>query len=278
MSMIIAPHNQRGGVGKTTTSVHVAQAAALMGHAVLLVDTDAQGSLRNVLKIHHDSTIHDLLDNGFKLEEVIVRGARTGPRKGTLDVIISDKALTETETKLIQAGKRSEAVSKLRDALAPARDQYDLIIIDSPPGLSPILQAVYHTVDSILVPIAMDYMSFVGCHQVIESLSLLKQDYDIKASIAGILPVAVDHRLAITDSILDSIKTKYERFYPIFPPIRVDATITKSSARGQTLYDRLELPLERLTPDHRAAWDYYQVTKLLLQGPQQVGQLKQPDA
>lgn len=158
--MIIAPHNQRGGVGKTTTSVHIAHAAALYGKRVLLVDSDPQGSLRNILKIQHDSTLHDLLDNGFKLEEVIVKGVRTGPEKGTLDVIISDKALTETETKLIQSGNRAETVGKLREALAPVKDMhYDLILIDSPPGLSPILQSVYHTVDSLLVPIAMDYMS-----------------------------------------------------------------------------------------------------------------------
>lgn len=277
--MIIAPHNQRGGVGKTTTSVHIAHAAALYGKRVLLVDSDPQGSLRNILKIQHDSTLHDLLDNGFKLEEVIVKGVRTGPEKGTLDVIISDKALTETETKLIQSGNRAETVGKLREALAPVKDMhYDLILIDSPPGLSPILQSVYHTVDSLLVPIAMDYMSVVGSHQVIESLSLLKQDYDIRATIAGILPVAVDHRLAVTDSTLTSIKNKYEKYYPIFPPIRIDATIAKSGMRGQTLYDRLALPVERLTPDHRAAWDYYQVMKLLIEGQHSPGILKQPDA
>jgi len=277
--MIIAPHNQRGGVGKTTTSVHIAHAAALYGKRVLLVDTDPQGSLRNMLKIQHESTLHDLLDNGFKLDEVIVKGVRTGPEKGTLDVIISDKALTETETKLILSSNRGETVAKLREALAPVKEMhYDLILIDSPPGLSPILQSVYHTVDNLLVPIAMDYMSFVGSHQVIESLSLLKQDYEIRATIGGILPVAVDHRLAVTDSILTSIKNKYEKYYPIFPSIRIDATISKSGMRGQTLYDRLALPLDRLTPDHRAAWDYYQVMKLLIQGQQSPGLLKQPDA
>ena len=105
--MIIAPHNQRGGVGKTTTSVHIAHAAALYGKRVLLVDSDPQGSLRNILKIQHDSTLHELLENGFTLEQMIVKDVRTGTEKGTLDVLIRDKSLTETETKLNQSGNRA---------------------------------------------------------------------------------------------------------------------------------------------------------------------------
>lgn len=252
----IAFQTQRGGSGKTTTAVHLAHLLSLQKYKVLLIDTDPQGTLKTLLKLSHHSTLYDILISDFKLDEVIIREVRPN-----LDVIISDKTLFQAERIMVTMPRREDLLKRqLRDL----ESKYDFILLDCPPSLSEIVQAVYFYASEIIIPIAMDYMSLIGCQQVLETLKLLKKDFDLNIQVTGIIPVAVDPRLTITELILNSIQTQYAPYYPIFPKVRTDAGISKASARGQTLYDRITVPLEKLTEEHRAAWDYLQVCNHLL--------------
>lgn len=241
----IAIQNLKGGSGKTLTAINLAAAWATMGHRVLLIDTDAQGSIGASLGLKHDLTLSQLLLEDVKLEACIINA------RPNIDCILSSKQLAVTEMQLISLPRREEFLRlRLQDLQG-----YDFVILDCAPSISLLHQNALLYAEELLIPVSMDFLALLGASQILESVSFLRRYYDWTLTVTGFLPVFVDHRLNITAAVLDALKTVYSKTGRILPQIPVDANLLKSLSRKKTIFE--------YNPKSRAAEAFLQVAKLL---------------
>ena len=168
MSTIITVSNQKGGVGKTTTSAALASGIFLTGRKVLGIDLDPQGNLGFCLGAgtDHPYTILDVLNGSVPAKDALVH------TEESCDLLVSD--ITLSSSGLDQLPGRRECI--LRDALAPVMDQYEYIIIDTPPALNLLTVNAYSTSDFLIIPMSSDILSLVGLAQLKETI-ILRETY-----------------------------------------------------------------------------------------------------
>ncbi len=205
MGKIIAVANQKGGVGKTTTTVNLAACLAKMGKKVLLVDIDPQGNSTSGLGIDKrrcEKTVYDCLVNEENAENVVVE-----TEYENLFVCPSNLNLSGAEIELISVMGRE---NRLKEALSTVKAQFDFVFIDSPPSLGLITINTLTAADSVLIPIQCEYYALEGVSQLVETIKKIKKALNPDLYIEGIVMTMYDARTNLAVQVVDEVK----RFFP----------------------------------------------------------------
>ena len=206
MGRIIAVANQKGGVGKTTTSINLAACLAEKGKKVLAVDMDPQGNLTSGLGVDKDSvekSIYELIIGEVDIKDVINKEVLEN-----LDIIPTSIDLSAAEIELIGVDDKEYI---LRNAIDQVKDQYDFVIIDCPPSLSMLTINAMTTADSVIVPIQCEYYALEGLSQLIHTVELVKDRLNSKLEIEGVLFTMYDARTNLSLQVVENVKDNLQQ-------------------------------------------------------------------
>ena len=206
MGRIIAVANQKGGVGKTTTSINLAACLAEKGKKVLAVDMDPQGNLTSGLGVDKDSvekSIYELIIGEVDIKEVINKEVLEN-----LDIIPTSLDLSAAEIELIGVDDKEYI---LRNAIDQVKDQYDFVIIDCPPSLSMLTINAMTTADSVIVPIQCEYYALEGLSQLIHTVELVKDRLNSKLEIEGVVFTMYDARTNLSLQVVENVKDNLQQ-------------------------------------------------------------------
>ena len=206
MGRIIAVANQKGGVGKTTTSINLAACLAEKGKKVLAVDMDPQGNLTSGLGVDKDSvekSIYELIIGEVDIKEVINKEVLEN-----LDIIPTSIDLSAAEIELIGVDNKEYI---LRNAIDQVKDQYDFVIIDCPPSLSMLTINAMTTADSVIVPIQCEYYALEGLSQLIHTVELVKDRLNSKLEIEGVVFTMYDARTNLSLQVVENVKDNLQQ-------------------------------------------------------------------
>ena len=214
MGSVIALANQKGGVGKTTTSVNLGACLADQGQHVLLIDLDPQGNATSGLGVEKreiEKSVYDVLINDEPLKNVIRHSSHPG-----LDIAPTTIALSGAEVELTNLMARE---TRLKDAFGDVKDQYDFILIDCPPSLGLLTINAFTACNSILIPVQSEYYALEGLSQLLNTIKLVQKHFNPKLSIEGVLLTMYDVRTNLGAEVIEEVrKTFRERVYQTVIP------------------------------------------------------------
>ena len=202
MGRIIAIANQKGGVGKTTTSINLSSCLADLGKKVLLVDIDPQGNATSgvgIIKQNLENTVYELF-----LDECTISECLTKSVVDNLNVLPSNVNLSGAEIDLIGVENR---VYILKNVLDQIKDLYDYIIIDCPPSLNILTVNAMTAADSVIVPIQCEYYALEGLSQLIHTINLIQDRLNNDLEIDGIVFTMYDSRTNLSSDVVENVKS-----------------------------------------------------------------------
>jgi chromosome partitioning protein len=242
----IAVFNHKGGTGKTTTSVSLAAGLADAGHRVLLLDTDSQGNVAVSLGAKSERSLYHVLVMGLRVADAITN------LRPNLDLLPSNETLAAAE--LYLAGKQNRD-RVLRQRMEKAVDDYDYVIIDCSPSLSLMNQNALCLADSVLVPVACDYLSLVGVRQVIKTVKNVNSLLRHPLRIWGVLPTFYDQRAKICTEALETLRTHFGQ--RCLRPIRATTKLKEAPAQARSIFEH--------APGTHGAEDYEALVETVLE-------------
>jgi chromosome partitioning protein len=196
--------NQKGGVGKTTTTVNLAAGLAKIGRRVLVVDLDPQGNATmgsGVDKRSLELTVYDVL-----LENATIAEARQASPKGGYDVIGANRELAGAEIELVGLERRDR---RLRDALKAVADDYDFVLIDCPPSLSLLTLNGLSSAHGVVVPMQCEYFALEGLSDLVNTIKQVHANLNPSLQVIGILRVMFDARITLQAQVSQQLKTHF---------------------------------------------------------------------
>ena len=201
MSEIMAIANQKGGVGKTTTTINLSAALAEQGKKVLIIDMDPQGNTSSGLGIDKDeleTTVYQLMIGDNSFDECVQKDVFEN-----LDVLAANVNLAGIEIETMDMEDRNYI---LRDIILEVEDRYDFIIIDCPPSLNTLTINSMTTADSVLVPIQCEYYALEGLSQLIYTINLVKDRLNPKLTINGVVFTMYDGRTNLSMQVIENVR------------------------------------------------------------------------
>lgn len=233
MGKIIAVANQKGGVGKTTTSVNLAAGLAVEEKRVLLVDADPQGNATSgsgIARSQSRKTLYHAIVLGEKLESIVLP-----TELPLLWVLPADRNLAGAEVELVEADGREY---KLKSILETVKNDYDFIIIDCPPSLGLLTLNGLTAADSLLVPIQCEYFALEGVTELFDTLARLRRGLNPQLIIEGLLLTMYDERTNLSAAVAQDLRDFYGRqVFETVIPRNVRLAEAPSYGKPIILYD-----------------------------------------
>ena len=204
MGKIISVANQKGGVGKTTTTVNLSTILAKKGKKVLLIDTDPQGNATSGLGVSKDVelSVYDILIGDTEFDETLQETAIKN-----LKVCPSNISLAGAEVQLVSMMSREQ---RLKTKLDKIKDQYDYILIDCPPSLGLVTLNAFTASDSVLIPVQCEYFALEGLGQLLNTVNLVKKHLNKNLEIEGALLTMYDARTNLSNQVVKEVKKYFE--------------------------------------------------------------------
>ena len=233
MGRIIAVANQKGGVGKTTTSINLSACLAEVGQRVLVVDVDPQGNTTSgfgVDKNNVENTIYELMLGECTIDECIIKNVIDN-----LDVMPSNVNLSGAEIDLIGIEDREYILQK---EINKVRDNYDFVIVDCPPSLTMLTVNAMTACDTVLVPIQCEYYALEGLSQLIHTINLVKKRLNPTLEMEGVVFTMYDARTNLSLQVVENVKENLKQtIYKTIIPRNIRLAEAPSHGMPINLYD-----------------------------------------
>ena len=233
MANIIVIANQKGGVGKTTTSINLAAALGQLGKKTLLVDLDSQGNASSACGLSHDQatpTIYDLLLGEVDASQCIKRAAEDGS-----DIIPSNRDLMAAEIQLLELEERELVLKKALDGITSL---YDFIVIDSPPSMNILTLNALSFAESLIIPVQCEYYALEGMTGMLESIYQIKDSVNPKLDLLGVVRTMYDSRNSLAVEVSAQLKKYFhDKLFWTFIPRNVRLAEAPSHGMSALKYD-----------------------------------------
>lgn len=251
MTTVIAVHNQKGGVGKTTCATHLGVVVVLaqQGNSVLIIDTDSQSNVAVTFNINPDRlkyTLQDVLDGEVKAEDTLVNVFKMN--EGVIDLLPSNSSLMQFET------NTAGGFNTLKDTLSYLESFYDYIIIDTAPSLSKMIANVLAWVDEIIIPFNPEQYSRRSLINILDNIADFQQEINPKLKVMGVLATMVEGRTSLHKDILEDTRNFCEE-----RNVRMLNTVVPKSIQYATAIGYDGKPLVMTKPKSKFAKVYYDI-------------------
>lgn len=233
MGRIIAVANQKGGVGKTTTTINLSACLAEQGQKVLVIDVDPQGNTTSGLGIdknNTENTVYELMLGEASIDDCVYKSVMDD-----LDVIPSNVNLAGAEIDLIDIDDREYILKKIVNSL---KEKYDFILLDCPPSLSMLTINAMTAANTVLVPIQCEYYALEGLSQLIRTINLVKQKLNPELEIEGVVFTMYDARTNLSLQVVENVKANLKQtVYKTIIPRNIRLAEAPSHGLPINLYD-----------------------------------------
>lgn len=250
MAKVIAIANQKGGVGKTTTSVNLSACLGELGQRVLLIDIDPQGNATSGLGIDKgkiEKSIYDVLVDDIPIKDTVI-----GTEVDNLKVLPATIQLAGAEIELVASMSRE---TKLKKAIDKIKNEYDFVIIDCPPSLGLLTINSLTAANSILVPIQCEFYALEGLSQLLKTIKLIQDNLNQDLVLEGVVLTMFDSRTNLSGQVVQEVKNHFQqKVFKTIIPRNVRLSEAPSFGRPVIKYD----------PKSKGAEVYYNLAKEVL--------------
>lgn len=245
MAQVISIANQKGGVGKTTTTINLGASIAIRGYKVLIIDTDPQGNATSGLGIEKSSVDQDVYN--VLIDEISMSKTIYHTSTPNLDIVPATIQLAGAEIELTSLMARE---TRLKQGIDEISDQYDFILIDCPPSLGQLSINAFTASDSILIPVQSEYYAMEGLSQLLNTIRLVQKHFNKNLGVEGVLLTMLDARTNLGADVVKEVKEYFNKkvYKTIIPRITKLAeapsfgkpiTEYAPKSRGAQVYDSL---------------------------------------
>ncbi len=204
MATIFCIANQKGGVGKTTTTVNLAAGLARLGQRVLLVDLDPQGNATmgsGIQKTELDASIYEVLLGLADVKDILQKAST-----GYYEILPANRELSGAEVEMVDMDRRDK---RLKEALDSVREQYDFILVDCPPALSLLTLNAFSSADGVIIPMQCEYYALEGLSDLVNTIKHVHANLNRNLRIIGLLRVMFDKRATLSQHVSDQLEKHF---------------------------------------------------------------------